>query len=328
MAAPAAAPTWLDDADLAAQKHEEAVADAVEKCADDTKGQTCYICTEAVKEETNEGLVSGFCACRGGLSFAHVSCLARGAQIEVERDAQRWKRWYTCRQCEQRYHGVVRCALGWACWKTYVGRPEGDWVRMYAMTQLGTGLHEAKRYQDAVSVREADLAMRRRLGAPEEQLLNAQANLASTYQSLGRLEEALSMRRDVYSGRVNLLGEEHPQTLVSATNYALSLIDLRRFQEAKSLLRRTQPIARRVLGENDESTLRMRQYYALALSWDPAATLDDFREAVTTLEDTERTARRVFGGAHPLVGKIEASVQTARLGAALSARETPSGGSA
>ena len=43
MAAPAAAPTWLDDADLAAQKHEEAVADAVEKCADDTKGQTCYI---------------------------------------------------------------------------------------------------------------------------------------------------------------------------------------------------------------------------------------------------------------------------------------------
>ena len=26
--------------------------------------------------------------------------------------------------CEQEYHGVVACALGWACWKTYVGRPE------------------------------------------------------------------------------------------------------------------------------------------------------------------------------------------------------------
>ena len=61
---------------------------------------------------------------------------------------------------------------------------------------------------------------------------------------------------------------------------------------------------------------------------DDGATLDDLREAVTTLEDTERTARRVFGGKHPLVGKIETSVRNARLVAALSARETPSGGSA
>ena len=29
------------------------------------------------------------------------------------------------------------------------------------------------------------------------------------------------------------------------------------------------------------------------------ATRDDLREAVTTLEDAERTARRVLGGAHP-----------------------------
>ena len=32
---------------------------------------------------------------------------------------------------------------------------------------------------------------------------------------------------------------------------------------------------------------------------DTGATLDDLREAVTTLEELERTARRVFGGAHP-----------------------------
>ena len=34
-------------------------------------------------------------------------------------------------------------------------------------------------------------------------------------------------------------------------------------------------------------------------SEDDAATLDDLREAVTTLEDAERIARRVLGGAHP-----------------------------
>ena len=60
---------------------------------------------------------------------------------------------------------------------------------------------------------------------------------------------------------------------------------------------------------------------------DPAATLDDLREAVTTLEDVTRIARRTFGGAHPDVAGIEQSLQDTR--AALRARETPSpGGSA
>ena len=43
---------------------------------------------------------------------------------------------------------------------------------------------------------------------------------------------------------------------------------------------------------------------------------------MTTLEDVERTARRVLGGAHPGVGTIEISLRDARR--ALCARETPS----
>jgi len=37
--------------------------------------------------------------------------------------------------------------------------------------------------------------------------------------------------------------------------------------------------------------------------------IDDLREAVTTLEDSQRIARRVFGGAHPLTMGIEDSLQ-------------------
>ena len=59
--------------------------------------------------------------------------------------------------------------------------------------------------------------------------------------------------------------------------------------------------------------------YAGALVWDPNATLDDLREAVTTLEDAEPIARRVFGGAHPLTSAIERDLQDAR--AALRAHE-------
>ena len=81
-------------------------------------------------------------------------------------------------------------------------------------------------------------------------------------------------------------------------------------------------MARRVLGENDDLTLTMKAIYTYALYTDPSATLDDLRESVTTLEDVERTARRVLGSAHPLTTGIEDGLRNAR--AALAARETPS----
>ena len=63
----------------------------------------------------------------------------------------------------------------------------------------------------------------------------------------------------------------------------------------------------------------MRLNYARALYQDDDATLDDLREAVTTLEETERTTRRVFGGAHPFVSDLGVHLRYAR--ATLRARE-------
>ena len=73
--------------------------------------------------------------------------------------------------------------------------------------------------------------------------------------------------------------------------------------------------------------IMMRWAYARALYLNTDATLDDVREAVTTLEETVRLARRVLGGAHPTTKGMEGALREAR--AALRARETPSpGGSA
>ena len=90
------------------------------------------------------------------------------------------------------------------------------------------------------------------------------------------------------------------------------LLDLRRFEEARSLFRKLIPVARRVLGESNKITLTMRKVYAKALYEDDGATLDDLREAVMTLEDTNRIARRVMGGAHPLAVAIERDLRAAR----------------
>ena len=300
-------------------KYSEAVAVAVEKCADDTKGQTCFICTEGIKRRTGEGLVSGFCACRGGSSFAHVSCLAEQAKIlwaeAEERNLDigaRFQRWHTCNLCEQHYHSVVACALGWACWKTYVGRPEADQARRFAINLLGNGLAAANHNEDALTVQEAMLSMQRRLGDSEENILVVKGNLASTYHALGRLEQALRLKLDLYSGSLRLHGEQHKGTVIAAYNYADCLVRLNRFEEAKSLLRKMIPVARRVFDESSEITLKMRWKYAEALCRDTAATLDDVREAVKTLEDTERTARRVLGGANPFVGMVEGTLRVSR----------------
>ena len=77
-------------------------------------------------------------------------------------------------------------------------------------------------------------------------------------------------------------------------------------------------MARRVLGEGNEHTLRLGWNYAQCFYKDNAATLNELHEAVSTLENTERIARRVLGGVHPLTKGIEHNLQNAR--AALRAR--------
>ena len=63
--------------------------------------------------------------------------------------------------------------------------------------------------------------------------------------------------------------------------------------------------------------------HARALYKDQAASLDHLSEAVTALEETERVAKRVLGGAHPQVAGIGEALRYAR--AALRAREMFSG---
>jgi tetratricopeptide (TPR) repeat protein len=285
-------------------KYAEAVAVAAEACAEDTKGQTCYICTQALHWKTKEGLVRG-CSCRGTAGFVHVSCLAEQAKIllaeaeENNLDTKKWdRRWFECSLCEQFYHGVVQCALGWACWKTYVGRPEADGLRCMAMTQLGNGLSAADHEEDALSVQEAELAMERRLGASEETILIVQSNLGGTYQALGRLEEALRLSRDVYSGRLRLDGGQARSTFLAAGNYAMNLIELRRFAEARNLLRKIIPVARRVLGNDHELTLSLREDLCRAIL-DGEPTDNEKHEALEMLKDTAGAMRRILGPDHP-----------------------------
>ena len=81
----------------------------------------------------------------------------------------------------------------------------------WRLHSLGTVYIDAGQYTDAVSAQEARLSMLRRRGVSDSEcnILVVQGNLANTYAELGRLEEALSMRRDVYSGTLKLFGGDN-----------------------------------------------------------------------------------------------------------------------
>ena len=126
--------------------------------------------------------------------------------------------------------------------------------------------------------------------------------------------ELFDRLRQVAAGRAVVLEEALGvvNSLLATNNYARCLYDLRRFEEAKALLRKLMPVARRVLGDSHETTLKMRWIYARALILDDATTLDDLLEAASTLEDTDRIARRVLGGAHPTAVAIEKALRVAQ----------------
>ena len=67
-----------------------------------------------------------------------------------------------------------------------------------------------------------------------------------------------------------------------------------------------------IFGKETRLTLKMRWIYGEALRRDTGATLDELREAATTLEDMERIARRVFGVAHPLTVDFRKALRYAR----------------
>ena len=295
------------------KKCAEAVAVAVEACADDTKGQRCYICTEAVHRHTGEGLVRG-CACHTTEGFVHVSCLAEQAKIlvaeaeekDLDDDAvdERFKRWYTCSLCEQQYHGVVCHALGWACWKTYVGRPDDDFSRFDAMMELGNGLQAVGRYEEMLGVLGARSHVEEYHSAlaPEMSVLRTKASFAICYKNLGRKEEALAMFREVYAEEKALYGIED-RALWTAVNLSSVMYELGRIEEARSFLSEHVGVARRELGPDHAVTLNLLENYALSIA-DTHKSIKEVCEAVEMLGSVMNARQRIFGNGHPDVVRV------------------------
>ena len=248
-----------------------------------------------------------------------MSCLAEQAKILVaeaeennlgnKADNERWQRWIECSLCEQRYHRVVSCAVGLACWKTYLGRPETDQIRRIALSRLGNGLSEAGHHEAALSVKETELAMKRCHGTDEESLLVLQSNLAMCYRRLGRHKEALALKREVYLGKCRLRGDRSEAAFSDAISLVISLCDTGNEAEALSFLRERLPVAQDAFGPDHQWTLWLRRQLARILldsAIDGKGSEAGVIEAKSIIADTVRRTRRVFGITHPFTEEAEA----------------------
>ena len=126
--------------------------------------------------------------------------------------------------------------------------------------------------------------MKRRLGARKHPARSEQS--ANTYQALGASRRCPANATRRYSGFCKLYGEEHETTLTAANNYASTLI------ESKALRRSEDTSVKRCPWRDAFSEIVMRprlergQFTRKRSTRTLAATLDDLREAATTLEET------------------------------------------
>jgi len=190
----------------AGAKASEAADVAVAACAAGVPvDATCARC----KWPSTEGFVRG-CACGGSEGLAHLSCLVREARESVEnyeetRRGRGFQKWHTCFRCGHPFHGPVRLALAWTCWKTYLGRPEDDRYRLQAIGLVGNALFACSDdgREQALLVQESYLASIRRLKPDDEEaMVDALSHLGCCLDDLGRHDEALVLKREVHARRV------------------------------------------------------------------------------------------------------------------------------
>ena len=194
----------------------------------------------------------------------------------------------------------------------YLGRPESDWIRCLSMQILGGALGPSDPHAE-ISVLEARLDLLQRFWPRNvEEVAGVLSNMAASFEEIGRIEDALRIKRTVYAHRVKRKGQDDEATIRFGNNLSLALIKNARFAEAKQFTRAHEPVARRALGDRHSETLRAVSILAEALYQDPAAPRADLLEAEARLVGLLPTARIIYGPSNPQTQVIETQLEHAR----------------
>ena len=155
-----------------------------------------------------------------------------------------------------------------------------------------------------------------------------------SYYHLGRIEDALRLQREVYTGwqilsvssevlSSSALREAVGDSLaISVGNLTELLVAAREFEEAQSLAREKLPAIIDRHGPDDALTLEVRTWYARALFRAGDAAEDDVSEAEEVLEDVLLRSKRVLGDSHPDTERARKFLEEVRSARADAAEES------
>ena len=127
----------------------------------------------------------------------------------------------------------------------------------------------------------------------EEVALEGANAVAQSYESAGRLGEAIAAYRQLVADCEQVLGDYHPGTLNSRNNLAYAYMSVRRLADAIALYEQTVADSVRVLGPDHPDTLVSRNNLAFVYE-----SVGRFDEASTLLRQTLDDCVRTFGEEH------------------------------
>jgi serine/threonine protein kinase len=158
------------------------------------------------------------------------------------------------------------------------------------LTYMSLGEHElaARQFRRAVEIKTSQLT------ADDPSTLYAKFWLASAYHRAGKLEEALSLHKQVREGRLAKLGPNHSSILDSNDGLAKVYLALGKLEQALPLCEETLKKTRAAYGPDHPYTLGSMA--ELALAYTKAGRID---ECVGLSEETLRLRKAKIGLEHP-----------------------------
>ena len=100
------------------------------------------------------------------------------------------------------------------------------------------------------------------LGADHPNTLTARGNLASSYRSAGRTNDAITLEEAVLADSERILGADHPNTLITRSNLASSYWSAGRTNDALTLFEAVLADSERILGTDHPDTVTTRELLA------------------------------------------------------------------
>lgn len=180
----------------------------------------------------------------------------------------------------------------WRHWNEDTDEPDTlviQMAKLYAFCQRLIGVDES-----AYSLNERALAVSRRPGVPEEELIDSMWQMAGAHRYRGDFAAALALDREAFDRARNVFGPDDPDTLKAAHSCGVSLRVSGEFEAARALDEETARQWELVYGHADAFTLNTRNGLSIDIR-----ECGDYPRARLLQEDVHAAYRATFGAENP-----------------------------